>query len=100
MSSLEPKFSRRARVDLRRIVGYSRAMWGSDQAERYRTMLDDALTRIGAFPEIGTPFPELAPNARRLVVAQHTIAYLERDDGVYIVRVVHQRMSLDDVDLT
>jgi len=97
MSKDEPRFSRRARIDLRTIVRESKKTWGEQQAIAYRERLDEAFSRIVSYPGIGTTYSDFGANMRRLTVAQHYIYYLVRSNGVYIVRVVHVRM--DDPDL-
>lgn len=71
---------------------------GETQAIRSQAFLNAAFDQLASFPELGTEQPTLG-GAPTFPVQQHLIIYRPRAYGVYIARVLHQRMSLDDVSL-
>ena len=74
------------------------AEWGIEQARRYRRALTATCERIGEFPEIGQLEPGLNGD-RSFVSQQHRIVYRITDRGVLILRFVHQRMDMKEIDL-
>jgi toxin ParE1/3/4 len=50
---------------------------------------------LGEFPQLGPARPEVAPDARMLVIGEHLALYRIVDDGVEILRVVHGARRLD-----
>ena len=97
MRSSRARYSAAARRDLLAIVEATREQWGADQARRYRRSLQQACDRLASFPELAPVSLELS-DVRIFPTEQHRILY-RPEGGVRILRVVHQRMDLDAVDL-
>lgn len=96
MPNPEVRFSRQAIRELESILRYSRREWGEGQAIRYQTLLNDAFDRLASFPGLGTERLHLS-GVRTFPVEKHLVIYRPRAYGVFIARVVHHRMNLDDV---
>ncbi|MQT12611.1 type II toxin-antitoxin system RelE/ParE family toxin [Segnochrobactrum spirostomi] len=81
-----------ARRDLRSIVVYTREVWGTSQAERYRRMLEDAFERLRSDEHPGCSRPDLGAGRSSLRAGRHVVVF--RIDGgvVRIVRVLHVSM--------
>lgn len=100
MSSRKLQFTPTARGELRRIIRYSRRMWGEDQAQRYRATFEEAFARIATYPDSGTPLPESGTDVRRLTVAEHYVFYETLASSVRVVRITHVRMADPPLDFT
>ncbi len=95
------RFSKLARLDLIEIGDYTLDHWGADQAIRYLDSLERCFHLIAATPDIGRPSNRLRKGYRRLEHEKHVIFYRADDDGILIVRILHQRVlpenrSMDD----
>jgi toxin ParE1/3/4 len=93
-----------ARRDLRSIFAYTADRFGDRQADAYRVLLNQALERIGADPQGGgsKPRPELGDDvrsvslgtfARRRRSARHVVFYRPADEGLVVLRVLHDAMD-------
>ena len=87
------RIRRAARQDMAAIWAYTARAWGHDQADAYVTALSHDIDRLRTFPEIGAPHPSRHGQFRKLVSGHHLIFYLVGQDGVDVVRVLHQRMD-------
>jgi toxin ParE1/3/4 len=87
--NLRPK----ARADLVQIYRYSVVTWGPEQAEFYLNQLDQHINFIAANPTLGRLCPEIKKGYYKYSSGSHFIYYRAMDDGVDIVRILHQRMS-------
>ena len=83
-----------ARSDLKNILKYTQKTWGTEQRVRYKKLLDDALTKIAANPALGKPRQELRLGYYSYHVGRHYIFYRVLDDGVEVVRVLHDSMDV------
>lgn len=92
--SLPVKLSRKARQDFIDILRYTGETWGPNQLEVYRDKIDEALQAIGRNPELGHTREDLPPTHRAYLVGAHVVVYRLEDQGIGVVRILHQRMSL------
>lgn len=92
--SLPVKLSRKARQDFIDILRYTGQTWGQAQLEVYRNKIDDALQAVGRNPESGHRRDDLPQTHRAYLVGSHLVVYRIEDDGVGVVRILHQRMSV------
>ncbi|WP_423236141.1 type II toxin-antitoxin system RelE/ParE family toxin [Amphibiibacter pelophylacis] len=77
------------------ILRYTAKTWGPIQLAAYRDRLDQALTAISADPlAAGHGRPDLPASHRSRQVGSHLIIYRLEPNGVGVVRILHQRMSL------
>lgn len=89
-----PKYrlSNQARADLREIVRYTFEKWGAEQAGLYGCDLVQCFARIAESPRIGRPCDSAGKGYRRLEHERHVVFYRQDEDGVFIVRILQQRM--------
>ena len=90
------RLANRARADLREIVRYTFHAWGLEQAQRYTKDLLQCFERIAELPLLGRPCDRVQKGYRRLEHGRHVIFYRLDGDGVFIGRILHQRMLPDD----
>jgi toxin ParE1/3/4 len=81
-----------AEKDIDGIASYTTASWGWRQAERYLTRLEAGFDLIAANPSIGRSCEVVRSRLRRFEIGHHVVFYVTEDDGVLIVRVLHERM--------
>jgi toxin ParE1/3/4 len=75
------------------IADYTIERFGIEQARRYRDDLESCFQTLAASPMIGRSADELGSNLRRYKHQSHIVFYLPSDQGVFVVRVLHQRMD-------
>ena len=96
MSSPEYRIvlSPKAEQDIENILRHTGETWGEAQLLIYRDKLGQALTTIRENPVIGHTSDELPETHRVFLVGSHVIVYRPRQQMIWIVRILHQRMSL------
>ena len=96
MSSPEYRLalSPKAEQDIENILRHTGETWGQAQLFTYRDNLAEALTTIRDNPAIGHTSDELPETHRLFLVGSHVIVYRLRPQVIWIVRILHQRMSL------
>lgn len=92
--SLPVRLSRKARQDFIEILRFTGEQWGPKQLEVYRDKIDEALQAIGRSPELGHKRDDIPATHRAHLVGSHVVVYRIGDQGIGIVRILHQRMSL------
>lgn len=83
----------RAKQDLENLTDFSMMRFGHSQTRAYLRHLESALTQLSEMPTLGRFRPELAHGLRSYPCSRHTIYYLEQDNGVVIIRILHQSME-------
>jgi toxin ParE1/3/4 len=83
-----------AHTDLRNIAAYTEREWGVAQKEKYLSAISERFALLLLRPEIGVERADLATGYRSLIVGRHVIFYRAKGEGVFIVRVLHQRMDV------
>jgi toxin ParE1/3/4 len=87
--------SPRAQVDLDEIWDYSASHWGDAQAEVYARQIQTPIELIAKTPHRGRPCDDIRPGYSKFAVGSHVLFYRLTDDGIDVVRVLHQRMDFD-----
>ncbi len=87
-------FSPEAQKDFIGILRYTAEQWGNEQLLNYRSKLDDALILLSKNSHIGRTDPTLLDTHSLYFVGAHVIIYRTRNDIIEIVRILHQRMSI------
>lgn len=82
-----------AQRDLSSIWDYTEQNWSAEQAERYVPEIRAAIERIADDPERGWACDEIREGYRRYAIGSHRVYFVVRDDGVDIIRILHQRMD-------
>jgi toxin ParE1/3/4 len=85
----------RAAADLREIVKYTKETWGIEQARHYRDELEVALQKLSLTPDMGRQREAIASGVRSFRVAAHIAFYVQRQDGITILRLLHPSMDVD-----
>lgn len=84
----------KADADIDGIYEYSIQAFGLTQARTYLTGLHARFDALAEHPLHGRAADALAPGLRRSDYESHIVFYLPQDDGILIVRVLHQRMDV------
>ena len=82
-----------AQRDLSSIWDCTEQRWDAQQAETYISEIRAAIERLAEDPERGWPCDEIRAGYRRYAIGSHRIFYRTRDQGVDIIRILHQRMD-------
>lgn len=83
-----------ARADLARIFEHSVATFGELASRRYKDDIDEALTLLSRYPELGTVEARLRVDLRSYPVGEHRIYYELAGDRLAVLRVLHKRMEV------
>lgn len=83
-----------AQQDLSSIWDFSQQRWDEKQAEIYISEMRAAIERIAADPHRGRACDEIREGYRRYGIVSHLIFYIEKNDSVDVIRILHQRMDL------
>lgn len=81
--------------DLSEIWDYTFDTWGLDQAEIYLEAIRVSFGRAAEAPTIGRPVGRPGKRQLRVKSGSHVIIYVGKQDGIDIVRVLHEHMDLD-----
>lgn len=84
----------KARADLEEIWLYTVDQWGLMQAEKYLEELEQSFRLLTENPWICLERDEFTPPARIYHYGRHLIVYLEKEDYILIVRVLHDNMDI------
>ncbi len=88
------RLTRPAIRDLTEIGRYTRETWGEEQARRYRTAITARLKWLCWNKTLWRERPELREGVYTYPEQNHVIVFWEYEDGIEILRVLHQRMDL------
>lgn len=88
-------FTAQAAADLKEIGRYTKQAWGLAQAHRYSEELEMSLQKLSLSPNVGRQRESIAPGVRSFRVAAHIAFYVQRQDGITILRVLHPSMDVD-----
>ncbi len=89
-----PLFRAAARADLRGIWWTSATTWSREQADRYLADLRRVSKRLATKPNLGRQRDDLREGLRVYPCGNHLIFYFPMDDGIDVVRVLHERMDI------
>jgi toxin ParE1/3/4 len=86
----------RARQDLVEIWRYIADESGEPRADRYLRRLNDVVSYLAQQPSIGRKRPEIREEGIRSFAAEsHVIFYIDLQDGIELVRVIHGSQDLE-----
>lgn len=88
----EYRLSKLARLDLIEIADYTLDIWGHKQASRYLDGLFACFARVAKSPEMGRTCDSIRKGYRRIEHEKHVVIYRVGASGIFISRVLHQRM--------
>ena len=90
------RLTKKAVDDLRSIGRYTQKKWGHEQRNKYLKKLDDSFKIIAREPKIGVACDYIRKGYRRYHVGRHLIYYFQSDTNMEIVRILHDRMDVDN----
>ncbi|MFS3137654.1 type II toxin-antitoxin system RelE/ParE family toxin [Gluconacetobacter sacchari] len=79
--------------DVQGIIALSIRNWGWARAERYILELHAAFETLATYPDMGVDVGDLRSGYFRFVHDSHAVFYRKTDDGIFVVRVLHQRQE-------
>ena len=80
-----------AEADINDILLFTWQQWGEDQRDRYDAALDQGITTLADFPEMGARMPWIFPGCRVRPVERHVLYYRILGDVIEVVRILHER---------
>ncbi len=83
-----------AKEDLIAISAYTRELWGSQKRDIYLSKIDAVIQRVAASPKTGLSRDDVRKNYRSVKAGRHVLFYLETEDGIEIMRILHESMDL------
>jgi len=86
------RLSELAESDLADILDFTTDMWGERQADRYLDRMVRCFERIAKMPSLGRSCDDVMVGIRRIEVERHVVFYRPHDKGVFIARILHDRM--------
>ena len=87
------RLTQKAADDLDAIHEYTTVNFGLEQARGYLVGLHRRFENLAARPALGRSTERLSPGLRRHPYRSHVVFYLPGDEGVLIVRVLHESME-------
>jgi toxin ParE1/3/4 len=81
-----------AEEDLKEIADYTLFTWGVGQTVRHLDGLETCCQRLAENPQLGRTCEKVLPGLRRMEHESHVVFYRERPWGVFISRILHERM--------
>ena len=85
------RLSKRAKADLDDIFDYSLETFGLDKARAYSAGLAALLAQLVSGERSGRTVDDVRPGLLRYNHVSHAIFFRNREDGIFIVRILHQR---------
>ena len=90
----ELRLSPAAAADLDAIWDYTAEHWSADQADRYTDDIRDACHALAAGRKTGRA-TDVRPGYLTYTLRAHIIYFRDRDNGIEVIRILHQRMDAD-----
>lgn len=79
--------------DLSSIWDVTEERWDAVQAEKYLNEIRAAIERVADDPDLAPRCDEVREGYRRYGIGSHLLFNVERDGGVDVIRILHQRMD-------
>ena len=96
MKRLPYAISKKAIADLEEIWLYTADKWSIAQADRYYHLMFDEIDFICKNPKSGRQMEWIRKGYRVAKVKFHLIFYKVEKDVVQIIRILHERMDIED----
>lgn len=90
------RLTKAAENDLKDIARYTQERWGRRQRNKYLRELDKAFHQIADHPGLGIRRDAILEGHYSFLKNRHLIFYRIRKERMEIVRVLHQRMDIED----
>ena len=90
-------FSVIAEDDFDAITTYTAVTYDVTQAVHYTDAILDGAQRLADFPSLGRPYTTKGGRVfQRYNIGRHVLFYQVADEGILIVRILHQAMDFDN----
>lgn len=89
----DARFTPAALKDLSAIWDSTEERWGGERAETYLREIGAAVERLAERPDRGHSCDEIRESHRRYAIGSHLVFYVERDGGIDVIRILHQRID-------
>ena len=89
------KLSGKAEIDLAEMYEFGIYKFGLLQAQKYFLGMHDVFQVLAENPNLGRDASMFIENLKRFTYQAHTIFYLPRAEGIFIIRVLSQRMDYE-----
>ena len=86
-------YSKSAAFDVSKIYIDTTKKWGRAQADRYDQGLLETVLLLSEQPNIGRKCESIKKDYQRHKYGRHIIFYRKRKTGIFIIRVLHERMD-------
>ena len=92
------KISVKASEDLENIWLYTFENWSQEQADKYVNIIFDEIEYLAENPKFGKDFSHFRNSYRCSKVKSHIIFYksIEKQNEIEIIRILHQRMDIEN----
>ncbi len=87
--------SPRAKLDLSEIWDYTFLQWNGEQAEKYVRELWSAMENVASDPTKSVDIGDVRRSYRKSRAGSHVIFFKFTDDGIDVMRILHQRMDFE-----
>jgi toxin ParE1/3/4 len=93
------KITNLASQDLENIWLYTFETWSIEQADRYLNLIIDEIEYVAQKPDSGFDFSSVRKGYYRSRIKSHFIFYRidYKNDVVEIIRILHQRMNIENI---
>ena len=91
------KISVKASEDIESIWLYTFENWSLEQADRYVNLIFDEIEHLAANPNFGKDARLVRKHYRCSKVKSHLIFYRSTDKQIEAIRVLHQRMDVENL---
>jgi len=89
------KLSSKAEIDLAELYEFGIYKFGLSQAQQYFFGLHEAFNVLAENINLGRDASEFITELKRFSYKAHTIFYLQTRSGIFIIRVLSQRMDYE-----
>ncbi|HLK28905.1 MAG TPA: type II toxin-antitoxin system RelE/ParE family toxin [Puia sp.] len=96
MKALPYVISKKAISDLEDIWLYTADKWSIEQADRYYNLIFDEISFICKNPKTGKEMEHVRKSYRAAKVKSHLIFYKIENNTIMIVRILHERMDIEN----
>ncbi len=96
MKALPFVISKKAVSDLEEIWLYTVEKWSAEQADRYYNLIFDEIKYICRHSNAGKPMEHIRKGYRASKVKSHLIFYRALNDTIEVIRILHERMNIEN----
>ena len=96
MKSFPYVISKKALSDLEKIWLYTVEKWSLEQAERYYALIFEEIRFICNKPNSGRKMDHVRIGYRAAKIKSHLIFYKVENETIQIIRILHERMDIEN----